>query len=153
MAKSLETAKKNDWKTQSIPTERAELTIRADYSPEDMRRIRRGLVPRDMEDKWFIVYEPDENRLYLHRSWTGHCIYVVDVREADGRFVVTRAIANRNREQYRERDDAYDTRMLLYLIDVLLLGKNSEFPGLEGESPETRALRQWGIIGRAGHPR
>jgi len=33
-----------------------------------------GLVPEEIEDKWFIYWEDDT--LFFHRSWTGNCIYV-----------------------------------------------------------------------------
>jgi len=39
------------------------------FSRADLRVMREGLDPQQMEDKWVAFYEGDT--LYLHRSWTG----------------------------------------------------------------------------------
>ena len=58
--------------------------------------------------------------------------------------------ANRDAEQYTEKDDEYDAKMLLFLIDLLLLGRVPEFPVRdEGESPDDEALLIWSVVGRA----
>lgn len=35
-----------------------------------------------MEDKWFSYM--DENTLYAHRSWTGYCIYIIEINVETG---------------------------------------------------------------------
>ena len=35
-----------------------------------------------MEDKWFSYM--DGNTLYAHRSWTGYCIYIIEINEETG---------------------------------------------------------------------
>ena len=47
------------------------MTLDRVFSQEDMDRIRRGVVPETMDDKWFIYWT--EDALYFHRSWTGCC--------------------------------------------------------------------------------
>ena len=49
------------------------MTLDRVFSPQDMDRIRRGVVPEAMEDKWFIYWK--EGMLFFQRSWTGFCIY------------------------------------------------------------------------------
>lgn len=44
-------------------------------SREEMQEIALGYRPMDMSDKWLAFMEG--NRLFLHRSWTGHGIYEV----------------------------------------------------------------------------
>ena len=44
-------------------------------SREEMREIALGYRPIDMNDKWLAFMEDD--RLFLHRSWTGYGIYEV----------------------------------------------------------------------------
>ena len=44
-------------------------------SQDEMREIAVGYSPMDMNDKWLAFME--EDRLFLHRSWTGHGIYEV----------------------------------------------------------------------------
>jgi hypothetical protein len=141
-------ATQNDWKTMGMPKARANLKVARVFSSEEMERIKYGLIPEEMEDKWFIYYEGD--RLYFHRSWTGHCIYVVEFQKGEDQFVNSLVQANRDAEQYAERDDEYDTKILFFLIDLLLLGRAPEFPVRdEGESLEDQALLTWSLVGRA----
>ena len=44
-------------------------------SREEMQELASGYRPVDMNDKWLAFMEND--RLFLHRSWTGHGIYEV----------------------------------------------------------------------------
>ena len=84
-----------------------------------MDSIRQGLIPAEMEDKWFVYWA--DAVLYFHRSWTGCCIYVVRfVADGEG-WRMTEAQVNRDPEQYCETDDAADVRMVSFLIDRLLL--------------------------------
>lgn len=58
-------------------------------SREDMQAIATGYAPMDMNDKWLAFMEDD--RLFLHRSWTGHGIYEVTFAAKDSGFTVTSA--------------------------------------------------------------
>ena len=98
----------------------------AEYSLQDFARIRLGFRPQAMEDKWFVFCE--EKVLYLHRSWTGHCIYRVAFEERSGTVRVSTAEVNRDPEQYNQSDDAYDAKLLAFLIDSLLLQRPAKFP-------------------------
>jgi hypothetical protein len=98
----------------------------AAYSLQDFERIKLGLRPREMEDKWFIFCE--NHVLYLHRSWTGHCIFRVRFREEGGRVEAVSAEVNLDREQYQRSDDAHDSELLGYLIDHFLLHRPVDFP-------------------------
>ena len=48
-----------------------------EFSAEELEKISRGFVPRDMDDHWFIFREGDS--VFVHRSWTGHLMYRVDL--------------------------------------------------------------------------
>ncbi len=97
------------------------------FTTDELAQLARGLVPREMEDKWFIFFERGE--LHVHRSWTGICIYVV--RLADR--AVAEAWSNRDPTQYRG-EDVQDARMLEFLIDRLLLGLAVPFPEVGASS-------------------
>ena len=77
---------KNAWKNKTV-----ELNV--GYSVHEMEKIKFGFVPRDMDDKWFIYYAEDEEILYLHRSWTGFCVFMVKFKEVDGGFAAMKAVA------------------------------------------------------------
>jgi ADP-ribose pyrophosphatase YjhB (NUDIX family) len=112
-------AARADWKTEPMPERRAALATERVYTPAEMARIRRGLVPRAMEDKWFAFVEGDT--LHLHRSWTGYQIYAVTFAPRDGGSRIARVEANRDPSQYKQTDDEADARSLLALIDGLML--------------------------------
>lgn len=68
-------AHQTDWKTEPMPDETDNLHFHRIFSSEEFERVRLGLVPREMEDKWFIYYE--NHMLNIHRSWTGFHIYKI----------------------------------------------------------------------------
>jgi len=142
-----------DWPTNALPPQRVTLSLNRRYSLQEIQRLQRGLVPEEMEDKWFIYWENDT--LNFHRSWTGNCIYRVRFVPDGDAYRMIAAEVNRDPEQYRETDDEMDARLIVYLIDVLLLGRSADFPSTEPDE-QTRALKKWSQIGRAmlgQHPR
>jgi len=111
-----------------------------------MRKIRAGLLPQQMEDKWFIFWERDA--LHFHRSWTGHCIYVARFIKDRDSCVMIEADVNRDLQQWTKTCDERDAEMVSYLIDVLLLRQHAVMPR-DDPSIEKRVLREWGLVGRA----
>lgn len=89
------TAEKDDWKTCEMPGQHDSFIMGRSFTAAQMERLRHGNIPQGMEDKWFWYMEGDT--LFAHRSWTGHCIYIVEFRP-DGKQVVT---VNRDPEQYK----------------------------------------------------
>ncbi len=139
-------AKATDWKTKSLPSERTTVFVERVFSEEEMDRIRRGLVPEQMEDKWFIYWKDDA--LFFHRSWTGYCIYIVHFAAENGSWKMIQAEVTRDTEQYTLTSDERDAEMISYLVDVLLLRRDANFPSNE-PSHERSALRNWSQVGRA----
>jgi hypothetical protein len=142
----MKAAKESDWQTQPLPSQRSTIPVDRRFSSAEIQRLRSGLVPEEMEDKWFIYWQDDT--LFLHRSWTGFCVYVVRFAPEGDAYRMVEAEVNRDPEQYRETNDDRDARMISYLIDVLLLGRQADFPSDEPVSEKT-ALQQWSQVGRA----
>ena len=142
----MKAAKPADWKTEALPRMRTTIRLDRTFLPQEMRSIRRGLVPEQMEDKWFIYWKDDT--LFFHRSWTGICIYVIHFAAAGDRYRMLAADVNRDPEQYSETSDERDAEMISYLVDVLLLRRDAVFPNDE-PSPEKQALTNWSQVGRA----
>jgi hypothetical protein len=145
-------AEETDWKTEPMPELHTFVTPRLLFNAKQIFRMKRGVVPREMEDKWFVYWKDD--CLYFHRSWTGFCIYIVRFvcDDIGGKAAV--ATVNRDPDQYGGTDDEYDRRMIAYLIDVLLLRRPGKFPS-KSKSKSRRAIEMWGQVGRAGlgeHP-
>ena len=109
-----------------MPPATAVLDYTGRFSLEEFERISHGLIPEEMEDKWFIYH--DGTTLHLHRSWTGICIFEVEFQEIGAEHVVRRALVNAEKSQCDRTDDAYDSALLHFLISNLLLGKRVEFP-------------------------
>jgi hypothetical protein len=68
-------AQKSDWQNHDMSEDQWSTTINKSYTIEEFEKIKIGLIPQQMEDKWFIYFE--EPWLYLHRSWSGNCIFKV----------------------------------------------------------------------------
>lgn len=82
------TAKPSDWK--HLPFEgMVPLPYCAAFDDEQFERLSDGLIPRAMEDKWFVYL--DNNLLCFHRSWTGQGIYQVVIVHDGERHTVADA--------------------------------------------------------------
>src|SRR5262245_3953687 len=114
-----EKARPDSWQATPMPKAAVRLSFDDSYSAEEYTAIVHGIVPQEMEDKWFI-YE-DGGAMYFHRSWTGACIYRVRFEATDTRYRVVEALVSRDREQYMGDDEADEARLLRFLIDNLLL--------------------------------
>ena len=115
--------KKSDWKILlEMPQQNEEFILEASLSNEDIELIKEGFLPKEMEDKWFMYYEDD--KLFIHRSWTGYCIYIVDMSEMNK----LKVIVNRNPEQYKETDIERDKIMVNIQLNSLLnkRGRNAD---------------------------
>ena len=142
----MKTAEPTDWKTEPLPAKRTTIRLNRTFSSQEMKIIRRGLVPEQMEDKWFIYWQDDT--LFFHRSWTGYGIYVVHFAAAGNSHKMLGSEVNRDPEQYSETSDERDAEMISYLIDVLLLHQEAVFPTDESSS-ENQDLAKWSQVGRA----
>jgi O-acetyl-ADP-ribose deacetylase (regulator of RNase III) len=102
---------RGDWKSFAMPALHDTFILEQEFTPEQMKALRRGNIPRGMEDKWFWYMEG--STLWAHRSWTGYCIFRIDFRE-DDHHVVT---VNRDPEQYKSAGVEEDIDSLNRLLD------------------------------------
>ncbi len=101
-----------------MPETRQPLAWRREFSPNELATVACGLIPQEMEDKWFIFLEDDV--LWFHRSWTGLCCY--QVRLEGGR--VSEAWFNPEVDHTaKEHAD-----LLGFLVERLLLDRPIPFP-------------------------
>jgi hypothetical protein len=96
------------------------------FTLEEFDRIAAGLVPQQMEDKWFIYYEPPY--LIFHRSWTGQPVYRLMFATRGDRAVVEEALISRDVADVRIESAEYHGLLVDFLISNLLLGKGKPFP-------------------------
>jgi hypothetical protein len=106
-----------------MPDERRAVVVERVLQPHEVARLRRGLIPGQMEDKWFVYWTDVDNRsanVTFHRSWTGLCVFIVDVAlDVHGGGRVTGAVANNAAGQSPVTDDD-DRSLVNQLIDGVL---------------------------------
>jgi hypothetical protein len=103
-------ATRASWKIHACPKERVALNFGDVYTSSEFEQIQEGLVPREMEDKWFIFFE--DSWLFIHRSWTGFCIYGVRFERSSEGAAVVESWVSRNKEQYGETRTDHDEKLL-----------------------------------------
>lgn len=138
-------AEKTSWKTLPLPLERRPLGFTGFYTDAQASKMKCGLIPGQMEDKWFVYFL--EGWLHFLRSWTGACIYAVRLEESPSGVYVVESWVNRDQSQYKQDDDDYDRKLLGFLIDRMLLGKDVPFPRFPGPPEPILGVNQHSIVG------
>ncbi len=87
------------------------------YDPEDLERIRWGLIPRAMEEKWVAYADGDE--LFFHRSWTGVLCFVLRL--------TPRGI-DELRIAHGMPNHPWQTKVARWLVEAKLVGRDWPFP-------------------------
>jgi O-acetyl-ADP-ribose deacetylase (regulator of RNase III) len=112
----LRAARASDWRLAPPPPLRPLPFTRA-LDAAQARALSLGLVPEEMEEKWFVYR--DGATLFLHRSWTGNLIFRVTVLEgASGSVTLHNALANADPQQFTATD-AEAVTLLGDLVDYL----------------------------------
>jgi hypothetical protein len=140
-----EIASKSSWNISPIDNPKC-IGINLHFNEKQFAKLTYGLIPEEMEEKWFIYFESDW--LYFHRSWTGFGIYKAQlIREKAGYFI-KEFWAERNEEKYSNTNDNEDIHTLLFLIARGLL--DVEIKSIFTEKnikPETDPLKDWSNYG------
>ena len=110
----------------AMPESKTRLDYQRTFTPAEYDKLRRGLVPRNMDQRWFIFMEDDW--LFIHRDSSGFCIYQARVDRINDEYSVAEAYANRDPHQYKGVNDEYDKQMLGWIIECLLLGNKQSPP-------------------------
>ena len=63
------------------------------YTPSEMERIRQPLQAHSMDEKW-LSWTDAEDRIHLHRSWTGHEIYSAQFEPTTGGWRISVSMAS-----------------------------------------------------------
>jgi hypothetical protein len=130
-----------------MPPASSRFTLGLRYPPFESWLVARGLIPHEMEEKWFIYLE--HGRLLFRRSWTGLLIFAVETAWEGESLVLGEVEANRDPAQYKQTDDAQDRALLAWLIRVVLLGEIAAYPAAAGVPPAQAAVEAWAVAGKA----
>lgn len=140
-------ATRSSWQRKPFE-ETVEIRYEDRFSPEEFEKLKKGLIPAAMEDKWFIYFDGDQ--LFLHRSWTGSGVYrVILKQEEDGGGEVLSA---HYAAEFREESELeYGAALLAFLIGNLLLDRGLPFPKPAGVTEPAPGVFQHGMTG-TGYP-
>lgn len=141
-------AKRCDWKSKPMPREHMSIELALRFDKSEMDAIRDGVLPYQMEDKWFIFYDQgknDKGKLHFHRSWTGLCPYVGHFKNDDEGAILYRINVNRKIEQTFD-DPEREILSFLSIVGVMLLGRE---PLVNNSGSGDDLLALWGSFGRA----
>lgn len=109
-----EVATRDSWKTIPMSASRLPVPFELRMTADEFDRVKRGNIPQEMEDKWFIFHE--DGWVYFHRSWTGFCIYQVRFEQIDDAVVAKESWVTRDLGQYRNTDLDEDRQQLQILF-------------------------------------
>ena len=137
------TATRTSWETKDIDDPK-NINLKISFTPRQFHLIKQGLIPKQMEDKWFIFYE--NNFLYMHRSWTGFGMYKAEIINKGRFYAIDEFIAERNKDKNSTEDDEVDKDIFVNLIAGGLLGIPA---GILHNKPnrESNVLSDWGTYG------
>lgn len=105
-------AKKEDWETVPMPEKTETFMLKMRFEKEEIENLKHGHIPEEMEDRWFSYFE--DNKLYIHRSWTGICIFVIEFNKKHNKHLVT---VNRDENQYACDDVNEDMELVSELLN------------------------------------
>lgn len=111
----------DSWKAHPAPARREDLGFSGTFTDTEAETLKRGFIPREMEDRWFICFH--HPWLFFYRSWTGYCIYGLRLDATPEGMKVIESWVSRDPEQYRGTDVEDDRRLVRHLIDNLLLNR------------------------------
>lgn len=99
-------------KLNGMPSENDSFILKRNFSKQEMEILKQGHIAREMEDKWCGYFE--DGKLYIHRSWTKHCIYILKFNEANNYHEV---IVNRDKKQYLCTDISKDISAINLILN------------------------------------
>ena len=105
-----------------MPWRRWPLGFTRSFSNDEVTAMKRGFQPSDMDDRWLVLSVNDW--VFVHRTWTGSCIYALQLCATPQGWTVGRSWVNRNRREYRGFPIKEERDMCRSLIDRLLLNSH-----------------------------
>ncbi|MDL5514424.1 hypothetical protein QSE00_21605 [Arenibacter sp. M-2] len=107
-----------DWRHEPMPDEKESFFSGRKLLFDEYSKLEKGIKPSDMDDKWF-VYTINES-IFFHRSWSGHCIFVVKVERENNEFFLGDVIANRKPDQFGNSEIEVKKEMFEKLVDLVI---------------------------------
>lgn len=101
-----------------MPNECDHFELKNDLTMNEQDNLIYGFTAFSTEDRWqyygtIVNKRQENNKLFLYRSWGGHCIFIVEF--ADKKLKVT---VNRNKKQYNHDNIIEDKELLHRLLHI-----------------------------------
>jgi hypothetical protein len=141
-------ASSTSWKREPFK-EGVPIPYQVAFDSEQFAQLKEGVIPKGMEDKWFIYYE--EPHLFMHRSWTGQPVYRLTLRNTGNGSKVTEALWSKDLAAVSKWSIQYEVALLDFLVSTLLLGQTKAFPLPPGPATSASGALQHNISG-TGYP-
>jgi len=141
-------AEVTSWKRKPF-TEGVSIPFHLEIQKGQIDHINKGLIPQEMEDKWFIYYE--EPYLFLRRSWTGQPVYRLKFVESDTGYYVSEALFSSDLAEKEKDDLEYQGKLAYFLVCNFLLGQKVPVPKPSGIEEPFPGVFQHHISG-TGYP-
>ena len=117
------------------------------FTAEQYEKLKRGLEPEQMEDKWLIYYE--DGWLHFCRSWTRFEIYKSKLEQGKDGYVMKEFWAERNQEKWANSSDDHDRNIFYLLVAWGLLEIDVRgFYSQQNLKTEIDSVNTWSIFGR-----
>lgn len=126
-------------------TKPKKIVIDLSFTHEQFEKIKLGFMPKEMEDKWGIYYS--RNKIYFHRSWTGHRIYTAKIEHHNDKHIINKFYVERNKNRYNNIDDNEDIAIVVFLI-ANLLGVDVRSIFSVSTMSEVNTLKLWSLFGK-----
>lgn len=111
---------KDSWKRVPMSNKIEDLKLDIKLTKEELETLKKGYLPKDTSDRWFMYYE--NGKCYFHRSWTGFCIFIVDISEFGN---ITHAVVTRDTEIYKSFSIEEDIKTITDLIYLCIQNYNT----------------------------
>lgn len=111
-------ARMDSWQHQPMRRPRF-LAYEDAFNPAEWRRLERGLIPDQMEEKWFVYV--DDEWIHFHRSWTGFELYRARHVERGGMRVIIGVEHETDPDIYEPGGPDYERGVVRWLTRRLLL--------------------------------
>ena len=134
---------KTNWKTSEFSKPK-KIAFKLHITENQYARIRFGLRPEEMEDKWFAYFK--DNRIHFHRSWTGYKIFEAYFGKSEEGYFISEIIVERDEKLYGNTEDDEDIKAFYFLLGRGILGLNISLP-LDSEDADS-VIKGWSSFGR-----
>jgi hypothetical protein len=112
---------RDSWKIEPMPEPKIQIHADRTFTEDEYRSLQKGLLPKEMEDKWFAYFE--NGWLFIHRSWTGFCIYQVHLVSSGSVYRMDEIWVNGDTNQFTPRIPWDLENPLSVVIDMILSGE------------------------------